>query len=306
MYDTVRFWFKRGEVCPRYVLSLLPDVRKHYDRNNRVFYYGTFRNFVVTVSDFGVFLHGSLAKYYLGNNIDTLKFHEVEIAIENLSQEFGADLSTASVTRIDFSTVIFTNQPPIRYYKFLGKSGRYRRRLDSSGLTLYYNLKRRRLVFYDKTAEAQTKGVDIPTQFVGQNLFRYEMRFLGRLKQQLRLSYDVMGATLYDHDFYRRLVQRWHNEFMKISKINIMTTNRIKTPKQAFEAYCAKLVRANGQKALDNYISKLNFSDPKYRSRAKAIFNKLLTNPAGKKADLVSELEVKIAEKAEQALADTQ
>jgi len=223
MYDTVRFWVKRGEVCPAGIRLLLPDMGRPRNENGR-FFYGTFKGFTVTVSRFGVFLQGSLAKYYLGNNIETLRLDQVENAIESLSQDFGVDLRTASVTRVDFSTVILTDQPPARYYEFLGKSGRYRRYLYSSGLTLYYNLKKRRLIFYDKAAETQASQAEIPTEFAGQNLFRYELRFFGRLRQQLKLRHDVTGATLYDNGFYRLMVQRWHDEFTNISKINIMNT----------------------------------------------------------------------------------
>ena len=305
MYDTIRFWIKRGEVCPAGILLLLPNVRRHRNKQGIPYYYGKFKNFTVTVSKFGVFIQGSLAKYHFGNNIETLRFDQVENVLERLSNDFGVDLKTALVTRIDFSTVILTDQTPARYFKFLGKSGRCRRYLHPSKLSLYYNLNDRVLIFYDKTAEAQANGVCIPSEFVGQSLFRYELRFLRGARRQLKLPHNITGATLYDGDFYRLMVQWWHDKFIKISKINTMKTHTIKQPKQAVNAYLRKLALKEGQAPFDDFVMGVNFSDPKYRSRAKKMFNDLLTNPAGEKAGLVAELEVKIAEKAEQAHAET-
>ena len=41
-------------------------------------------------------------------------------------------------------------------------------------------------VFYDKGVEAKSKGVEIPMELEDANLLRYEIRFDGRLPQQLK------------------------------------------------------------------------------------------------------------------------
>ena len=71
MYDTINLWLGVEEVvggdplaCLQYLNSIVEVAR-----DDRVFYSGKLRNYRVNVSNAGISLKGSLAKYYLDDNI---------------------------------------------------------------------------------------------------------------------------------------------------------------------------------------------------------------------------------------------
>ena len=54
------------------------------------------------------------------------------------------------------------------------------------GNTLYYRTEKRSLAFYDKTIEAKKAKMNIPDEYLGKNLLRYELRFTQRIAFQLK------------------------------------------------------------------------------------------------------------------------
>jgi hypothetical protein len=73
------------------------------------------------------------------------------------------------------------------------------------------------LAFYDKVDEYKANDLPIPPEYLGKNVFRYELRFLKHLLNQFNLPV-LKAETLYDEKFYERLIVYWYNEYSKIRK----------------------------------------------------------------------------------------
>ncbi len=309
MLDTVNFWIDRGSTAggnPFAVLSYLSDITEQ--RSNKLGYSasGKLGDYSIYCFERGLSLKGSLAKYYLPSNVYTLTRQTAAEAIEKMSDTLHTDITAATVTRLDVSTVIPTKRQPTDYYTSLGSKPRFKR-LQATADTLYYNQRLRQLIFYDKTKEANAKGALIPGTLHGCNLLRYELRFAHNLQKLFKTAEPISGATLTDQRFYYSIIQQWRNEFETIKKINPINTmtDNIKTPKDAKETLFAILLQQNGQNAIDNFLNDLKannvFSDPKYYSRLKSDLYKIQQAPTEARNDLIKELETAIADIAQYA-----
>jgi len=295
MYDSVNFWMSGVDVSGGNPFEVLPHLSETTERQNEKHGYscsGKVAGYDVCVYQWGMYLNGSLAKsYFNGDNSATLTRRATQNAVEQLSDLLHTDMRQAKVIRVDVSTVIPTRRPPSDYYGYLGMKPHFTR-VQATDNTLYYNNHQRQIVFYDKAKEAK----NIPELLQNNNLFRYELRFLRRIKSQLKA--DVTAQTLYDELFYQSIVQRWYNEFKSIQKIkehNFMTEN-ITTVKDAESALFAYALQQLGQSTIDVYLNELKakktFKDPKYYSRLKTGLNKIIVSRrSGQKSELMTELE---------------
>ena len=139
-----------------------------------------------------------------------------------MSDELGLPMKTADVIRLDVATNIIVDHPVPVYLNHLGSLSRYQRSEQSRGL--YYNNsvnkkeRTRQLAFYDKIADYKAKKLQIPLEYQGKNVFRYELRFLKQLLKQFNLPF-LKAEKLYEEKFFKYLVNRWHKEYEQINKI---------------------------------------------------------------------------------------
>lgn len=185
MYDTVCFRIECNTMGdPFIILPYLNNITELRNEWLGYSYKGELDNYKVYVSQTGISLIGSLAKFYLPSNVYTLTREATREAIEKMSDKFHTDISDAKVTRFDVSTVIPTKRSPKDYFSSLGDKP-YFERVQATKDTLYYNTQKRQLIFYDKNKEAKSKNVIIPPALEGKNLLRYELRYLNELKRGL-------------------------------------------------------------------------------------------------------------------------
>jgi len=311
MIDTVKFWIDTGKMSrgnPFDILPYLSDIGERNDVRRGYSCIGRFGNFTVSIFKSGVSLIGSLAKYHLGDNVQTLTRSTVQTAIEQMSDNLHTDIGLAKVTRLDISTVIPTTLPPSNYYNYLGIKPRFER-VQTTPDTLYYNngknpkTMKLQLAFYDKIKEAKTKKAPIPQSF--KNLLRYELRFLRRLPSQFNV--EVTGAILHNSDFYAEMIRQWHDEFstiLKNKKID-MVTDMIKKPSDVTKALATMYLQEKGQAETERILADLRasnaFADPKYYSRTKLNLNRLITVKNEQKNESILELENKIYDVAKYA-----
>ena len=303
MIDTLNMWLDREATAggnPFAIAPYLIDVTERQNERQGYTCTGRLGDYQIAISNSGVTLLGSLAKYYLPSNVYTLTRRQVQEALQMMSDQLHTDIAAAVVNRADVSTVIPTTRPPSDYYSYLGDKTRYER-VQATPNTLYYSTQKRQLIFYDKTKEAAAKRALIPPQLADCNLLRYEMRLLKQPHKQLKRADPIQAAALYNPDFYYMLVQRWKQEFETIKKIHKNTTmmDNIKTPKDAQTALFARLLQQGGQSVIDDFIADLKarkqFADPKYYSRLKADLKKILQAPADGDTDLIHEIEKAVA-----------
>lgn len=303
MIDTLNMWLDRAAMAGGDTFAIVPyliDVTERQNERQGYTCTGRLGDYQVNISNSGVSLFGSLAKYYLPSNVYTLNRRQVEEALQMMSDQLHTDIAAATVLRADISTVIPTTRPPADYYNYLGDKTRYER-VQATPQTLYYSTQKRQLVFYDKTAEAKAKRALIPPTLAGCNLLRYEMRLLKRLQKQLKRADPMTAAALYNQETYYMLVQLWKQEFETIKKIhrNTAMMQNIKTPKDAQTALFARLLQQGGQPVIDDFIADLKarkqFSNRLYYSRLKADLTKILQAPAEGDTDLILEIERAVA-----------
>lgn len=159
------------------------------------------------------------------------------------------------------------------------------------------NTNARQLIFYNKLKEATAKGVVIPDIYKHENLLRYEIRHKGRLSKQFNLP-EVTAETLYNEQFYMKLIDIWVNEYLNIEKLNRLTiTNmeHIKTPKDAEDMIFGVLLNKCGQGEIENIIADMKarkvYPDPKYYSRLKKKLTVLANKPEiSEHSELIAEL----------------
>jgi hypothetical protein len=280
MYDTINIWIGRAEAGDLTASTLcLTNVKETADQDTgEVWTCGNLDNLKVTVSTAGVSVKGSLAKFYFPDNTYTLNCKQVKQAIEKLSDTLRIDISEAKITRLDVSTNFIMRNKAQRYYDVLGLCT-YFNRVQATPSTLYYHSKgkdqKRTLIFYDKAREVSGRNGIVPAVFKNENLLRYESRWNTRLPRQLQ-EREVIGKTLYDRQFYSKIVGLWGDSYFRIGKqrnINIDAMDKIKTVSDATDFICAialqKLPPDEVQNLLEDMKRKNLFSDRNNYTRLK-------------------------------------
>ena len=189
MYDSVNLWLpnnKAGDFNCSKIIQRLSGVTEHSKDDGQVYISGHLNNYRVILSEQGVSLKGSLAKYFLPDNFHTLTRSDSFRAIEMMADELCLPIQNAIISRIDFAQNLLMDFEPEAYYYFLGDCQHYKRQPQSK--SLYYSNGLRQKVFYNKAAEGRAKGLILPDIWFGQNVLRYELRLTSRLPKQLNKS----------------------------------------------------------------------------------------------------------------------
>lgn len=302
MYDSVFYWLGIEQAGTKNLLAHaenhLTNLTEHYRPDGQVYLSGYLHNYKANISMAGISLKGSLAKYYLGDNLHTLTRADSQRAVEKLSDEVRLQLLDAKVTRFDLAQNFLMRHDPKAYYHLLGDCQHYKRIEQPE--SLYYNNGMRTKLFYNKIAEAKAKGVNLPEVLTGQNCLRYEMRFTKRLPNQFN-RHEVTASTLYDEQFYLMAVKKWQQEYNSIQKLKEINLNYeiMKTPKDYFKQLQLFAVQVIGQdnvmKSIDQMRLQGIFDKPEYYSRLKKEVKQLCNTPElTTSSELIKELDNKV------------
>ncbi|MBK8622694.1 MAG: hypothetical protein IPN79_13300 [Saprospiraceae bacterium] len=255
-------------------------------------------NYKVSLSGQGVSLKGSLAKYFLPDNFHTLTRSDSARALEQLADELYLPIHNANVSRFDFAENFLMDYEPEAYYQFLGQCQYYKRLPQDK--SLYYTNGMRQKVFYNKIAEGKAKRLSLPEVWNGQNVLRYEMRFISRLPKQFKQA-EIKASSLSNEKFYITIFDRWLAEYEAINKnhnINFNISN-MNSPKDFWKQINLMAINMIGQDKIIQEIENLRhqkaFDKPEYYSRLKREIKKLCKTPEmTNQSDLVAELDRKI------------
>ena len=251
MYDTVFLRLTQAEVSEVDFLKEIPcfleDVGEH-NYSGFPFITGSLNGLKVTANRTQLKVKdGSLCKYLLGDNFQTMGRSDTQRAIEKLSDTLHLPMSKAVVTRMDIAQNFIVKHPPQVYLNHLGTL-RYASRLqEPSGL--YYSLNGGRLCFYDKNREQKSKREEIPDLYSGKNVLRYERRYTQRIAAKFGVV-EVTGEMLYNEAFYIAALNRWKADYQAIQKINDITLNfqAMKTKQELYKMGILSLTeQAGGQ-----------------------------------------------------------
>ncbi len=283
------------------VSSYLSNVKPTYvDRDTGELYAkGELDGLDIKETSRGIKIKGSLAKYYFGNNLETLTRDQTKEAVENICDSLHLDINDATLSRIDIATNFIVSEPPQNYYSFFGDAARLNK--SQQGSTLYFSNKSRAIVFYDKCKEAKTHKMHIPNEFNGKNVLRYEYR-LKRIKKK-----QITVKDLYSKENFNCFVDEWERRYFSIRRIPRLRIKEAKEMKnlKAFEGYGWKLLiqQLGGiesfyslldDEARRGTISKQN------KCYYKKKFDKLFNSPdIFEPNKLINELDLKVKEAAE-------
>lgn len=230
MLDTVDFKLTRAEVEGVDFLSeitpyLNPEGLAFHDFSGSQVVTGKTGNLSVAISPYQVRVkNGSLCKWMLGDNYQSMGRGDVQRAVERLSDTLHLPMERAIITRLDVGLSIPMKHPTDCYFNHLGVLNYARRLPHAHGLYYYRHSQAERLCFYDKNREQRDHREPIPNLYRDTNVLRYEQRYMARLPHLLGVE-KVTGAMLYDEAFYMSLLNRWREAYQAINKVNEITIN---------------------------------------------------------------------------------
>jgi len=302
MYDNVDFNLK-NEHCPQInfldsVPQFLSTVTTTGATDSCQFITGRLENLRLTITENQVKVsNSSICKYYLGDNFSTLTRSDTQKLIEKISDTLHLPFDKADVTRIDWAQNLIMDYPESVYYNYLGEAPHYTRLNQNNGL--YFNNGLRQLVFYGKEFEQKQKHCPIPELYQNRNVLRYEIRFKKRIKQQLKQP-DLKLARLYNDEFYRQMLNRWKEEYLKIYKIKTPLNNMIPTGsrKELIDGLALIALLDLGQHQILNHIkewqSRSSITKKQAYDLRKAIRELGAQKSQNDNQDMISELTQKI------------
>ena len=265
MYDKVKLYVDRGIVgdsfsaIPGYLdPTTVKSVYDYHTGQERIT--GNLDGLRLSVNVGGVYIEGSFAKFFYGDNLHTHTRATTEEVIQKLSDLLHADISEARVMSLEFGTNFPMRYEVVRYLSLLGNLN-HMQQSNFAG-SIYYTPKGKesyqRICFYDKGAEATGKGVVLPAG-LGDNLLRYEIRLNGRLNRQLKCG-QVYGSTLYDEAFYKQVGGMWRSRYFSIEKkrqIKNDVMNKKMTVGEAFNLLMAQLIGQGDGRVVETFINDL-------------------------------------------------
>lgn len=302
MYDSVNLWypakygFNQKEINT--IGQCLTTSDSYTNSFGQLIINGHLKNYKVRISEKGVSCKGSLAKYFLSDNFQTLNKSDSKRALEKLSDELHISMFLAELKRVDFAQNYIMNHPPETYYNSLGDSQHYQRLIQPK--SLYYSNTKRTKLFYNKIAEGKSKGELLPAIWKGKNILRYELRFLNRLSKQFAKS-ELIASKLFDDRFYISIFDRWYNEYKEITKLNKFNfnTKNMNSPKDFWKQLELLAIHTIGKDKIMDEIENLRrqnaFDKPEYYSRIKKDVKAILSSSKHTEQDeLITELDKKI------------
>ena len=213
----------------------------------------------------------SIAKWILGNNLETPTRKDIEQAIYRISDMLQVDVMRAKITRFDIGANIPVNKPVIQYlrrcYTLCGMSPI---RVYSS---IYYeSTSIGQLVLYDKISEMKETREYIPPFWSNCNVLRCEQRYK---HPQNVFKREIRAFELVDIAFYSNLIEKLKKTLRGINKqqttfdMNNMNNIFGKGKKGLYKMAIIQLVNTFG--GVDDTLHKIDefFADKPNQRKAK-------------------------------------
>lgn len=264
---------------------------------------GKLKNLHISVTDYEFKINGgSLCKYWLGDNFNSMGLADIKRAFENLSDEFKLPLERAEIKKIDLAQNLILKHPVNSYYYHLGALNGFSRGIYGESLYYWKNGNRRKnngLCFYDKIKESKQKKSIIPNCYNGCNVLRYERRLTGKFGID-----RFLVRNLCEESNYINLVNRWGDDYRLINKYNkqAINLNSMRTKKDLYKLGVIALIQQmGGQGAMLDYIKQAQITGQLDKVQAHHIRNVIksindgLNISGGEERDeLINELDRKI------------
>ena len=286
------------------LLSSLEKLTTIDYHNGASSYNCKYKHYNIIIGDTRIKLKGSIAKQHFGNNFNTTTRPEFIETIGELSHHLNIDVSEFKLNRVDLANNFITDHSPAVYFDYLGQD-KYANwvRQPQWHSTVYWNQTRRKKLCYDKCQWAKDKGIRIPAQFKGLNIFRFENRLMSAFViSEVIGKHKPLVKYLYDEDIYKILIDEWYKQWKNIEKIKKVKLNLTNNMKQSDieNLMIAGFIDAMGEDQFSTFFQRCKdygvFKHPSQYSRfKKAIREKRILNSADGNP-LIEELEMKIGD----------
>lgn len=257
MFDRVKIQ-QKGDYLD-YIPNYLEDCEEVISKQGTPYYKGNLKGLYIACYGDSVLINGSWAKFKYGENITELDIISTKEVINEINDLLHIDISNGNITQLEFGTNIFTEYPPKEYLLRLGNKRDYRRSAPYEETIRYSNgdtQRKRELIFYNKGLEALKRG-QIPNKYKDLNILRYEMKFGGLLKKQLKTGTSVTPELLINPKFYESMRSRLKEDYNTIGKIGFisdMVFDTIKKPSDGIDVLFADVITEIG---IDRYNEKI-------------------------------------------------
>lgn len=283
------------------VEQVLKDKEVRTKEDGRRSFFGWLGNMMVSFNWKGLYLEGSISRFFYGDNQYSLNFFTLREAIDKLSNELGIDFYSAKVLKVHIAENLMLECNVRDYFSVLGNKSRYDRSVLRNGIKYFAgNIE---ISFYNKIKEVKKNGREVLPVFEHKNVARLEYRFLSHstIAELLKVKIVTLEELVAN---YGKLIGRWVEAFQSIHKIHskISIDTNIFAVKNGLEKY----VMINGIEALGGILEISEFIErgkragyfKKYGNVSSNLLNKfkklsstpLLTTPS----NLADELERKV------------
>ncbi|WP_162427842.1 phage/plasmid replication domain-containing protein [Pontibacter pudoricolor] len=279
--------------CLPYLTNLSENYRQDTGKTYVTGYAGNLRT---GISEHGVSITGSLAKFYLGTNLHTLTRSDTIKAFEMMADTLHLPIHKAKVTRIDAGQNIITDYKPELYYPYFGSSAYYTRLAQPKSISYQNSLRSKKA--YDKIAESIKNKVAIPEVYARKNLLRFELSYTARLNKQFNQQI-ITPDTLTDERFYIDVFDRYFNEYDNINKLGLpaMDKSKMRTSANFLKQAGEIALRYWGKEFLNVAEEMKNnneFTTPKEYDRIKKLLRQHITGSKDEQSELIKELNSKM------------
>lgn len=303
MIDTLNISFQHSGYN-KHLLSNLEKVTEVNYHTGTSSYSSQYKDYKISVGDSRIKLTGSIAKQYYGNNFQTITRPQLIETMEELSDYLNFDLSDCKLNRIDVATNYEMNHSPPVYFDCLGqdKSSSWTRQPQWYS-SVYWKQTMKTKLCYDKCQWAKDKRLQVPFEFRGLNIFRYENRLMSSpVISKIIGRQKALVKHLFDKDIYKYLIDEWYKQWQNIEKVKKLNFNLKDNMKQSEieSLMIAGFMEAMGEDQYSTFLQRLKdynvFKHPSQYTRlknsleAKREINSMDNNP------LIEELEMKIGD----------
>ena len=221
MYDTIHAKLYIDEAERLDLLAELPSKLENFVEhkdldNNRSYFSARDKNLKIYINQHYLTIYGSIAKWYLGDNLQVLTRKDTELAFNKLSNRLQIPIKEANITRLDVANNIILKHPIDLYFNYLGAYKRAYRQLDKK--TLMYISTNETLCYYDKIAQVKSNREPIPELFKYSNVLRLEQRYMKAPHKTLKRN-SLTIKDLYNEDLYITILKRWEMAYKQINKV---------------------------------------------------------------------------------------
>jgi hypothetical protein len=178
---------------------------------------GRLRNLKIKQGCDGVFIHGSLPKYFKGENVLPLSTEELSEALSRIESELKCDLRSGKVRVLEIATTLPVRARPHFYTDAWGTLSKLKKNTYADGMTVCYTNSTRSFSGYDKGEEIAP--CSLPALFDGKHGLRLELRWKRKVKDYLKRS--INPWDLVTRDIRVQTISAWSELYFAITKRRI-------------------------------------------------------------------------------------